>query len=131
MAYASSKQRLTRLSRPATLRLSAPAAPTALYELVDGAWRTMAFTPVAAEQGSSSVIELARPGTFLQAYDPATAPGAAADPPAALDPGSGSTPNVIAFGAPALMLAVILGVLGFTRTWPHPGRRASECTSPD
>jgi hypothetical protein len=39
MVYASSNKRLTRLAKPATPGLTAPAPPTALYELVNGAWR--------------------------------------------------------------------------------------------
>lgn len=132
MVYAASKRRLPRLSRPAALGLSAPAAPTALYELVDGAWRTTRSTSVAAEEGFSSVVELARPGTFLQVYDPATTPAATgADPLAASDRGSGSMPGLIAFGAPVLMAMILLGVLGRRRTWPRPGRRAPRRTAPD
>ncbi len=69
LAYSPSGASLDRLSGPASLALSAPAAPTGVYELVDGGWVTIAFTPVAVETGFSSVISLHRPGTFLQAYD--------------------------------------------------------------
>ena len=76
MTYVASGLPVTRLARPAVLGLSAPAAPTGLYELVGRDWRAHPYTPVAAEEGFSSVVSLGRPGTFLQAYDP-PAPGAA------------------------------------------------------
>lgn len=64
MVYASSKRRLTRLAAPATLGLSAPGPPTALYQLTDGAWKAARYTAVKAESGFTSVIELARPGNL-------------------------------------------------------------------
>lgn len=75
LLYATSKKGPARLARPAVLRLSAPAA---LYEFVDGTWQSLRYTPATADEGSTSVVELIRPGTFLQAYDPASAPPATA-----------------------------------------------------
>ena len=39
-----------------------------------GSWQPIASTPFASEEGFSSGLTLTRPGTFLQAYDPSTAP---------------------------------------------------------
>ena len=88
LTYAPSGAPVGGLVGPATLGLSAPAAPTALYELVGGAWVVTAHTPVAAEEGFSSVVELDRAGTFLQAYDATAAPavGAAKAGPAQVGP---------------------------------------------
>lgn len=74
LSYAPSGTPLTHLDAPATLGLSAPAPPTALYELIDGTWHKADFTPVTADTGFTSVIALDGPGTFLQAYDPTSVP---------------------------------------------------------
>ena len=119
MIYASSNNRLTRLAKPATLGLTAPASPTALYELVNGAWRSVRYTAVKSESSFTSVVELVRPGTFLQAYDPATAQTTAGDElaPAALGPrslssSSSTAPGMAFFGAGAvLLLATVLFAL--------------------
>jgi len=132
MIYASSNKRLARLAKPATLGLSAPAPPTALFELVDGAWRSARYTAVKAESGFTSVLELVRPGTFLQAYDPATAQPTAADrdaaasprPPLASSP-SATAPNMVIFGGGAvLLLATVL--LALRLRWT---RSRSDSTS--
>ena len=80
LSYAPSGTPLDRLAGPASLGLSAPAAPTGVYELVKGRWVAALFTPVAVESGFSSVVARAGPGTFLQAYEPAPA-GAFAEKP--------------------------------------------------
>jgi len=120
MVYATSKQRLARLTAPATLGLSAPASPTALYEPVNGAWRPARYTEVEGESGFTSLVELVRPGTFLQAYDPTTAQPSAtvtpvpSGPPAA---SSRSTLSVAVFvGGTGLLLVTILLTLRFRRT---------------
>lgn len=87
LSYAPSGAPLTHLDAPATLGLSAPAPPTALYELLDGTWQKADFTPVTADTGFTSVIALNGPGTFLQAYDAAAAP-------ASISPTSPAAPGI-------------------------------------
>ena len=92
MAYASSEKRLARLDEPASLGLTAPASPTALYELRDGAWKGVRYTAVKSDTGFTSVVRLTRPGTFLQAYDPATAgPASCSSPTTSARPSGSST----------------------------------------
>ena len=116
MAYASSGKRLARLDEPASLGLTAPAAPTALYELRDGAWKDVRYTAVESDTGFTSVVRLTRPGTFLQAYDPATTPPAAAAAP--IDPqaasGSSTTASWAVFGGGAGLL-LVAGLAAFRR----------------
>lgn len=88
MAYAASGTPVAGLSGPASLGLSAPAAPTAVYRLDGLRWRAVRHTPVAVEEGFTSVVTLDAPGIFLQAYDasrepagvPATLPAGPAVP---------------------------------------------------
>jgi len=82
LSYAPSGAPLTHLDAPATLGLSAPAPPTALYELIDGTWHRADFTPVTADTGFTSVIVLDGPGTFLQAYTSVPVPANSASPAA-------------------------------------------------
>ena len=114
MVYATSQKRVTRLGIPASLGLSAPAAPTSVYELVDGAWLPAHFAPAQSDAGFTSVVALERPGTFLQAYDPATAP-------AATRQGSGErglSPGPALAGATVLLVAAAFLAM---RRW-GPGR---------
>jgi len=137
MIYASSNKRLARLAKPATLGLSAPAPPTALFELVDGAWRSARYTAVKAESGFTSVLELVRPGTFLQAYDPATAQTTAGDElapaaPAARSPSSSSStaPGMAFFGGGAvLLLATVLLALRLRWTRSHSDSTSEHACS--
>ena len=93
LAYAPSGAPVPALAGPATLGLSAPAAPTAVFELVGREWKPVPYTPVAVDEGFSSVLEISGPGTFLQAYDPASASAsaAAAAPTAPTAPAAGGT----------------------------------------
>lgn len=85
LSYEPSGAPLEALAGPATLGLSAPAAPTAVYELVDGGWQVVDYTDVAVETGFSSVVALDGPGTWLQAYEAGGA-SPASPPPASLPP---------------------------------------------
>ena len=94
LAYAPSGTPVT-LAAPATLSVSAPAAPTGVLELVDGRWVPLRYTHVAAEAGFSSVVEVDEPITLMQVYDPADAPpppSAAAATRTATAPGAASPP---------------------------------------
>ena len=82
MAYAASGAAVSRLSGQASLGLSAPAAPSAVYRLVGARWEPVRSTPVAVEEGYTSVVALDEPGTFLQAYDAPGPPGGVAATPA-------------------------------------------------
>lgn len=106
LAYAPSGEVVRTLPATATLGLSAPAPPTGLYELVSGRWAAVDHLPVASEEGFSSVVVLDRPGTFLQAYDPAGDVAA----PAAASTTSGPSAAVVA-GAAAAALALMAGAV--------------------
>lgn len=116
LSYAPSGARLDRLAGPATLGLTAPAPPTAVYELVDGGWVAVSFTPIAGETGFSSVVALQGPGTFLQAYDPATALTASS---------VSSTPAPLLLAGLALGVLAALGLLGLILS-----RRRVRATAP-
>lgn len=83
--------------------LTAPAAPSEVYELVDGAWQPVSYVPVAGEEGFSSVVALRRPGTFLQADDPSTAP-----PSAAPSAEASRAPAVAAAGGGVVLTAAVV-----------------------
>ncbi len=137
MAYAASGGAVSRLRGQASLGLSAPAAPSAVYRLVGQRWQPVRFTPVAVEEGFTSVVALDAPGTFLQAYDVSGAPAgpaaARAPGPAAASPrGAAATPAAAATVAPsgdqapgvglvswaaAAALLCLLGVLVVRRRW--------------
>jgi len=125
------------LAKPATLGLTAPAPPTALYQLIDGAWRSARYTAVKAESGFTSVVELVRPGTFLQAYDPATAQPTAGDELAPAAPGprspsssSSTAPGMAFFGGGAvLLLATVLLALRLRWTRSHSDSTSEHACS--
>lgn len=70
MEFSPSGAPVSRLAAPATLGLSAPAAPTQVYELIDGVWAPVTYIPVDVEEGFASVLEVNGPGVFLQGYAP-------------------------------------------------------------
>ena len=118
LSYTPSGAPLTRLNTPATLGLSAPAPPTAMYELIDGTWQKVDFVPVTADAGFTSVIMLDGPGTFLQAYDPTSAPAATSPAPPAARPAvtartepGGLASGWLVAGGGALLLAAGLAAL--------------------
>ncbi len=79
LTYAASGAEVTRLAVPAPLGLTAPAAPTGVLQLVGERWQPVPYTPVAADEGFSSVVLLQTgTATFLQVYDPASAQSAPA-----------------------------------------------------
>ena len=76
LAFSPSGSPVPTLSAPATLSVSAPAAPTDVLELVEGHWKPLRYTPVAVEAGFSSVVQIDGPITLMQVYDSTTAPPA-------------------------------------------------------
>ena len=96
MAYAASGTPVPGLGGPASLGLSAPAAPSAVYRLDGLRWDVVRHTPVAVEEGFTSVVTLDAPGVFLQAYDPPRGPAGVPAPlpagPPVLRP-AGSPPS--------------------------------------
>ena len=105
MAFSPSDAPVSRLAALATLGLSAPAAPTQVYELVDGAWAPTTHTRVSAEEGFSSVVTIDGPGTFLQGYAPSGVPsaGTAPGPDARADPGANPAARVESAAPPVVV----------------------------
>ena len=146
LSYTPSGTALEQLDAPATLGLSAPAPPTALYQLVGGTWRPADFLPVTTGAGSTSVVELDGPGTFLQAYDP-DGPRASASPaapaaagPARAAPPLSATPRTeprghprrlaVSIGAAALLLASGLVARQARRRRRTGPRRSGQAPGP-
>ena len=117
LAFSPSGAPVVTLPAPATLSVSAPAAPTDVLELVGGRWQPLRYTPVAAEAGFSSVVQLDGPITLMQVYEkaapaPTRAATPAASPPASLDAtrrlaGPGQPELVVPLGVVALLLATL------------------------
>ena len=117
LTYAATGAPVGALAAPATLSVSAPAAPTHVLELVDGRWVRLRSTAVAAEAGFSSVVQLDRPITLLQVYDPKSAPVAAPGAPPSAAPlsaaptGARSSPRVVVpLIATAVLAALVIGL---------------------
>ncbi|MBC7680397.1 MAG: hypothetical protein H7233_15630, partial [Pseudorhodobacter sp.] len=81
--YAGSGAPVLRFAGEAVLSISAPALPTAVLRLEGERWVPADATPLEEDARIGSVVKLPGPGTYLQAYDPATAPATAAPAPAA------------------------------------------------
>ena len=106
------------LAAPATLSISAPAAPTGVLELENGHWVPRRHTPVAQEAGFSSVVELDGPMTLMQVYAPPPGSARAATPPPTLvapsatgqDPSAAGSSMVT--GVPVALTAVLVVAAG-------------------
>lgn len=108
LAYAPSGMPVASLAVPATLGISAPAAPTDVLELVDGGWVPLPYTPVAVEAGFSSVVQVDAPLTLMQVYalaspPPPTSPSPTPSPAAPVE----ATPGAAQKGRPVPPLVVV------------------------
>ena len=72
--YAGSGAPVLRFAGEAVLSISAPALPTAVLRLEGKRWVPTDATPLEEDARIGSLVTLPGPGTYLQAYDPATAP---------------------------------------------------------
>lgn len=76
--YAGSGAPVLRFAGEAVLSISAPALPTAVLRREGERWVPTDATPLEEDARIGSLVKLPGPGTYLQAYDPATAPAVTA-----------------------------------------------------